>query len=293
MPETPQPEEISAVAEENSAPSDEITEIEIVDKAMKDEVVPMIEPHAPHETVHTWKDAFIHIGIITVGLLLAIGLEQTVEFFHHRHQLNEVRHQLSNEHELNKFQFQQNNRMMEMYITEYKSDLQVIAFLKAHPGAPPAQWPAKFEVFQFLDIYDFDAWTNFKASTLFDLMPYTEQRKWLTEFLWLSKCNNSSAELNEASKKLAALSIKQSELSKMTPAELDATADVITQILVTYKSILWTSSILNNTSNNEYTLPAELREFMKNDGDFKVKPDMQKFFDMETGEFLKARSALE
>ena len=46
----------------------------------------MLEPHSPHQAVHTWKDVFIHIAIIAVGLLIAIGLEQTVEFFHHRHQ---------------------------------------------------------------------------------------------------------------------------------------------------------------------------------------------------------------
>jgi hypothetical protein len=52
----------------------------------------MLEPHAPHGAVHTWKDVFIHIGIIAVGLLIAIGLEQTVVFlhdWHHAHKLEE------------------------------------------------------------------------------------------------------------------------------------------------------------------------------------------------------------
>jgi hypothetical protein len=31
--------------------------------------------------VRTWKDFFIHIAAIAVGLLIAIGLEQTVEYF--------------------------------------------------------------------------------------------------------------------------------------------------------------------------------------------------------------------
>lgn len=48
---------------------------------------PMLDVHAPHEVVHTWKAFFIHIATIAIGLLIAIGLEQTVEFFHHRHQL--------------------------------------------------------------------------------------------------------------------------------------------------------------------------------------------------------------
>jgi hypothetical protein len=53
----------------------------------------MLDVHAPHESVHTWKDFFIHIATIVIGLLIAIGLEQTVEFFHHRHQVAEAREQ--------------------------------------------------------------------------------------------------------------------------------------------------------------------------------------------------------
>jgi hypothetical protein len=47
---------------------------------------PMLDVHAPNETIHTWKDFLNHIAAIVVGLLIAVGLEQTVEFFHHRHQ---------------------------------------------------------------------------------------------------------------------------------------------------------------------------------------------------------------
>ena len=49
----------------------------------------MLDVHMPHPT-HTWRDFFIHIATITVGLLIAVSLEQTVEYFHHLHQ----RHQL-------------------------------------------------------------------------------------------------------------------------------------------------------------------------------------------------------
>jgi hypothetical protein len=47
---------------------------------------PMLDVHAPHEPIHTWKSFVIHIATITIGLLIAVGLEQLVEYFHHRHQ---------------------------------------------------------------------------------------------------------------------------------------------------------------------------------------------------------------
>lgn len=57
----------------------------------------MIEVHEPHETVHTWKEVFIHIGIIVVGLLIAVGLEQTVEHIHHRIQAHQLEESLRQE----------------------------------------------------------------------------------------------------------------------------------------------------------------------------------------------------
>lgn len=42
----------------------------------------MLDVHPPHTPTHTWKDFFLHIATITVGLLIAVGLEQTVETIH-------------------------------------------------------------------------------------------------------------------------------------------------------------------------------------------------------------------
>jgi len=49
----------------------------------------MLDVHLPHPT-HTWRDFWIHLGTISVGLLIAISLEQGVEALHRLHQ----RHQL-------------------------------------------------------------------------------------------------------------------------------------------------------------------------------------------------------
>jgi hypothetical protein len=51
----------------------------------------MIDVHPAHHAASTWRDFFIHIATIVVGLCIAVGLEQTVEHFHQRHQLQELR----------------------------------------------------------------------------------------------------------------------------------------------------------------------------------------------------------
>src|ERR1700751_1763540 len=55
------------------------------------EPTPMLAVPPAHPPASTWRDFFIHIAPIVIGLLIAVGLEQTVEYLHHRHQLHDVR----------------------------------------------------------------------------------------------------------------------------------------------------------------------------------------------------------
>jgi hypothetical protein len=62
-----------------------------VPSSTQEEPAPMLDVHPAHHAASTWRDFFIHIATIVIGLLIAVGLEQTVEYFHHRHQLHDVR----------------------------------------------------------------------------------------------------------------------------------------------------------------------------------------------------------
>ncbi len=46
----------------------------------------MLDVHPPHHSTRTWSDFFIHIATICVGLLIAIGLEQSIEVLHRHHE---------------------------------------------------------------------------------------------------------------------------------------------------------------------------------------------------------------
>ena len=61
----------------------------------------MLDVHAAHGSIHSWRDFVIHIATISIGLLIAIGLEQTVEYLHHRHQVADLREALRTEREQN------------------------------------------------------------------------------------------------------------------------------------------------------------------------------------------------
>jgi hypothetical protein len=61
-----------------------------------------MDVHAPHGGIHTWKDFWIHLGTITIGLLIAISLEQGVEALHRLHERHVLQHDLREEAERNR-----------------------------------------------------------------------------------------------------------------------------------------------------------------------------------------------
>jgi hypothetical protein len=63
---------------------------------------PMLDIHAAHAAVRTWKDFFIHIATITIGLLIALALEQGVEKLHHTSQRYQLQHDLLEEAKRNR-----------------------------------------------------------------------------------------------------------------------------------------------------------------------------------------------
>lgn len=46
----------------------------------------MHDIHAPHESIQSWRQFLVHMTTITLGLLIAVGLEQSVEAIHRHHE---------------------------------------------------------------------------------------------------------------------------------------------------------------------------------------------------------------
>ena len=51
----------------------------------------MIDIHPPHHGTMTRRDMLTHLVIVVLGILIAIGLGQSVEYLHRRHQVHELR----------------------------------------------------------------------------------------------------------------------------------------------------------------------------------------------------------
>jgi hypothetical protein len=97
----------------------------------------MLEAHAPHKAIHTWMDFLVHIATIVVGLLIAVGLEQSIEFFHHRHQRRELEVQMHDVFETNENLDARNAANLNTFRT-YLADLQKALAAKRQGQSGPA-----------------------------------------------------------------------------------------------------------------------------------------------------------
>ena len=111
----------------------------------------MLDVHPPHVAAHSWKDFLIHIATISVGLLIAIGLEQTVEWLHHRHQLREARDQLALELKENEAVLQRDLDQVQKADAELERDMQILRQHQASQAPLGEKLDYSWSIYRFPD----------------------------------------------------------------------------------------------------------------------------------------------
>jgi hypothetical protein len=136
----------------------------------------MLDVHPPRAAAHTWQDFLIHILTISVGLLIAIGLEQTVEYFHHRHQVAETREALRVERDENIRAFAESVREFHRQTAALINNIIVLRYIQQHPGTPEARLPGILVWHAIPGSYSDSAWKTAQQSNVTALMPQDEVR---------------------------------------------------------------------------------------------------------------------
>ena len=158
---------------------------------------PMLDVHAPHQTVHSWRDFLVHIAAISIGLLIAVGLEQTVELFHHRHQVAEIRRSLADERRINEVIFTSACNEFRRYAPILLGSLQTLTYLRTHPGASPSQWPGRLSFYMLTIHFQDSAWKTALQSAALEYMPRAEVRTYSDVYARLAEVSEESvAELH-------------------------------------------------------------------------------------------------
>jgi hypothetical protein len=192
----------------------------------------MLEVHAPHETIHTWKDFLIHIATIVVGLLIAIGLEQTVEHFRNRYLLAETQESLRAEREHNIKQLALNTTEVRWETAEYQNNLLVFEYLQQHPGTPQEKLPGVLSWDHTGTQYSFAAWEAATQSGMTRLMPLVEAAQEARLYRDLTLAQSEAEDENLASHKAEAYTYRDYNPSHLTPAQVAEQIDLTQTLLM-------------------------------------------------------------
>jgi hypothetical protein len=181
----------------------------------------MLDVHAPQEAVRTWKDFLIHIAAIAVGLLIAIGLEQTVEYFHHRHQVAELREALRVEREQNHLRLAEQTAEFRIRVPIIQTNLAVFHYLRLHPGAPEKDLPGKVNWHNMGTPFIDYVWQTAQQTGATAFMPQSEVRRNAELYRFLRNCTDSYAAFRVANTEARTYTVDDADLSHLTPDQIE------------------------------------------------------------------------
>lgn len=131
----------------------------------------MLDVHSPSEPVHSWRDFFIHIATITIGLLIALSLERCVEWQHHRHLAHQTKLSLGNEIRGNADEVRGALEDLQKMLDQLKGDVAVLNTILANPKKPNREnINFDYKIRWFNDV----SWRTAQTTTALTYLPYDE-----------------------------------------------------------------------------------------------------------------------
>ena len=90
-----------------------------------------MDVHPAHHAPRTWRDFFIHLVTITIGLFIALTLEAGVDSLHHRHLVREARENLRREIQINRKHYAENVQNLEKNRLQLARDIDQLLDLRS------------------------------------------------------------------------------------------------------------------------------------------------------------------
>ena len=191
----------------------------------------MLDVHPPHEAVHSWKDFFIHIATIVIGLLIAIGLEQTVEFFHHRHQVQELREALKQERDENRKLFIRNVAYFRYNRAKMLNNLHVLRYLQQHPGTLQEKLPGTLMWTQWITPIVDSAYRNAQQNQTLSMLPQKEAEEQAGFYAMLTLEGQTGLSAAETGVKAGDYAVTDPDPSHLSSAQLDRAIGLLNEAL--------------------------------------------------------------
>jgi hypothetical protein len=148
----------------------------------------VIEVHPPSEPVHGWRDFFIHLATITIGLLIALSLEGCVQFWHHRSLVHEAEESLQIEIKANAQELQGALDDVRKEQESLRQDIAVMRKIVANPKETNREdVTINFRIRTFANV----SWKTAQSTGALSYMPYERAKEY-------SKIYSAQDEIDEA-----------------------------------------------------------------------------------------------
>lgn len=136
-----------------------------------------MDVHAPHHSIEGWKDFFVHLLTITVGLLIAVGIEGCVELHREHRLVNEARETMREE-------IQHNSDQMKGAVTNLKNqrdrmqkNIDALTRIQENPKDKEAQKASINAAYTIVGLRD-TAWRTAQTTGALAFMPYAEAQRY-------------------------------------------------------------------------------------------------------------------
>jgi hypothetical protein len=197
----------------------------------------MLDVHPAHHAASTWREFFIHIATIVLGLLIAVGLEQLVEHIHHRIELTDARKALAIERKINIVRFSVENDEFHRFVPILQNNLALFVYLRQHPGkpAPPSVGALRWTT---LDRgMANSAWAAAQHSGVVDYMPQSEARENASLYRSLDRLSQDMFDAQAAVAECTRFRIVDPDPAHLSPEQLDQEIDLVSKALSAYRTI--------------------------------------------------------
>jgi hypothetical protein len=177
----------------------------------------MLDVHPPHHAANTWRDFFIHIATIAVGLLIAIGLEASVEWMHHRHLVAEARENIHREIVENQEILPRNLESLQKDSDQLKENIATIRQLRDHPKDLHGKILYNLYWSGFSDA----AWRTARDTGALSYMPYDEVQHLSQLYGQQQYISGLGTGIFTEQGKAAGPIFAEGSIEQLTPAEVD------------------------------------------------------------------------
>jgi len=191
----------------------------------------MLDVHAPHESVHGWRDFLLHIATITVGLLIALCLEATVEWMHHRQEVAETREALHSELDVNLERFSANTGYFRQDLTSLQGNLASFVYLQRHSGTNTDELPAKIIWTSSYARMETSAWRTAHERGITALMPQEEVMREDERYSFYERIDKAHEEEADALAEAIGYRFQESDPAHMTQAQIDREVELIKRVM--------------------------------------------------------------